>query len=207
MIPSYNTFMIRRYQQLLPIASAVLLVVAICGLITYWVLTIKASRTIPAPVGVIAQTAAPLNLEPAKALFGVAANSGAALAVQIQLAGVVSPDIPGPDAAAIVSVDGKPAEFVRVGREIAPGVILKEVHGKSIVVTRAGATEEIQLPQDAIVGIGAPTHNLPAINNNPVSLPPASGQPGFPDGAANNGIPPGAPMPPDGDGPQMPISP
>jgi general secretion pathway protein C len=46
---------------------------------------------------------------------------------------------------AIVSVDGKPAQPVQAGNEVASGVVMAEVHPDYVVLRRNGATERLNL--------------------------------------------------------------
>lgn len=89
------------------------------------------------------------------------------------------------DSAAILSADGKPSQTIAVGKELSQGVILKEVHETYIIISEAGLTKRVELPQ--------PT-------------PIAGGQAGFQPGAQRgpntpqtnfmNGPPPTQPQPP-----------
>jgi general secretion pathway protein C len=70
-----------------------------------------------------------------------------AAASNYQLKGVVAAH--GSDSAAIISVDGQPAMAYGQGREIAPGVTIKEVHAKYVVLSEGGALKRIELASDA----------------------------------------------------------
>lgn len=50
---------------------------------------------------------------------------------------------------AIVSVDGKPAQPVQAGNEVASGVVMVEVHPDYVVLRRNGATERLNLERIA----------------------------------------------------------
>jgi general secretion pathway protein C len=50
---------------------------------------------------------------------------------------------------AIVSVDGKPAQPVQAGNEMAPGAVMVEVHPDYVLLRRNGATERIGLEKMA----------------------------------------------------------
>lgn len=137
----------------LPRAASLLLFVALCALITHWVLAFGAMRTIPVPKSArIAQTEA-VETGAVATLFGGSAQSGVR---DIQLIGVVADlDGVGP-AAAILSLDGGPPKAVRAGASLSPQIRLTEVHGRNIVIERNGVRQEIALPLQNTVSVGRP---------------------------------------------------
>ena len=66
----------------------------------------------------------------------------------------------GQDSAAILSIDNKPAVAAGVGKEVAPGVVIKEVHDKYVLLAENGAVKRIDLPSDAGVHSEAPPASL-----------------------------------------------
>jgi len=120
--------------------------------LAYWGLQLfkPQQRAIAAPP---AQPAMALNIDAAKGLFG--GQISVAAVSNYQLKGVVAAR--GNDSAAILSVDNKPAESVAVGKEIAPGVVVKEVHPKYVVLSEGGVIKRIDLPSDAGVSSGPAT--------------------------------------------------
>lgn len=136
----------------LPLFVTVLAVVLLSASLAYWGLQLfkPQQRAIAAPP---VQPAMALNIDAAKGLFGgqivVAAVSN------YQLKGVVAAS--GNGSAAILSVDNKPAESVAIGKEIAPGVVVKEVHPKFVVLSEGGVIKRIDLPSDAGVSSGPAT--------------------------------------------------
>ncbi len=142
----------------LPRAASLLLFVALCALITHWVLVFSAMRTIPVPKSArIAQTEA-VETGAVATLFGGSAQSGVR---DIQLIGVVADvDGVGP-AAAILSLDGGPPKAVRAGASLSPQIRLTEIHGRNIVIERNGVRQEIALPLQNTVSVGRPG-NAPA---------------------------------------------
>ena len=51
------------------------------------------------------------------------------------------------DSAAIIATDGKSPQAVRVGTEVVPGVVLKEVHAQFVVLTEGGRDRRLELPE------------------------------------------------------------
>lgn len=142
----------------LPRVASLLLFVALCALVTHWVLVFSAMRTIPVPKSArIAQTEA-VETGAVATLFGGSAQSGVR---DIQLIGVVADlDGVGP-AAAILSLDGGPPKAVRAGASLSSQIRLTEIHGRNIVIERNGVRQEIALPLQNSVSAGRPG-NLPA---------------------------------------------
>lgn len=142
----------------LPRAASLLLFVALCALVTHWVLVFSAMRTIPVPKSArIAQTEA-VETGAVATLFGGSAQSGVR---DVQLIGVVADvDGVGP-AAAILSLDGGPPKAVRAGASLSPQIRLTEIHGRNIVIERNGVRQEIALPLQNTVSVGRPG-NAPA---------------------------------------------
>lgn len=137
----------------LPRAASLLLFVALCALVTHWVLVFSAMRTIPVPKSArVAQTEA-VETGAVATLFGGSAQSGVR---DVQLIGVVADvDGVGP-AAAILSLDGGPPKAVRAGASLSPQIRLAEIHGRNIVIERNGVRQEIVLPLQNTVSVGRP---------------------------------------------------
>ena len=168
----------------LPRLAGLLLFVALCALVTHWVLAFSAMRTIPVPKSArIAQTEA-VETDALATLFGGSAQAGVR---DVQLIGVVADlDGVGP-AAAILSLDGGPPKAVRVGASLSPQIRLVEIHSRNIVIERNGVRQEIPLPVQAASngrpgsmpttppsGAAAPlsTQMPPPVANGQVEVPP-----------------------------------
>lgn len=159
----------------LPRLASVVLFIALCALVTYWVLTFSAMRTIPVPKSArVAQTEA-VETGAVATLFGGSAQAGPS---NVQLLGVVA-ELGGGASAAIVSIDGGPAKAVRMGADLAPQIRLVEVRQRAVVIERNGVRQEIALPLQAAATRAAPR------GTSPLPTPPA--------GAA---APMATPMPP-----------
>ena len=134
----------------LPRAASLLLFVALCALVTHWVLDFGAMRTIPVPESArVAQTEA-VETGATATLFGGSAQPGVR---DVQVIGVVATVSGAGPAAAIVSLDGGPPKAVRVGATLSPQIRLVEIHGRTVVIERNGVRQEIALPlQNAAAG-------------------------------------------------------
>jgi len=140
----------------LPLILTVLAVVLLSASLAYWALQLfkPAQRPLAPPPQ---QLAMPINLDAAKGLFG--GQITVAAASNYQLKGVVAAR--GSDSAAIISVDGQPAMAYGQGREVAPGVTIKEVQAKYVVLSEGGALKRIELASDAGAGSAPATSLLP----------------------------------------------
>ncbi|RDK08408.1 type II secretion system protein N [Cupriavidus lacunae] len=136
----------------LPRLASLVLFIALCALVTYWVLAFSAMRTIPVPQSArVAQTEA-VETGAVATLFGGSAQGGPR---DVQLLGVVA-EIGGGAGAAIVSLDGGPAKAVRIGADLSPQIRLVEVRQRSVVIERNGVRQEIVLPVQAGATRGPP---------------------------------------------------
>ncbi|MGH8807232.1 MAG: type II secretion system protein N, partial [Noviherbaspirillum sp.] len=90
---------------------------------------------------------AEIRPEAAGVLFGGRAGA-VAVASNYQLKGVIFSGDPH-DSVAILSADGKPAQAIRVDKEVAPGVTVKEVHRDYVLLSENGATKRVELPESA----------------------------------------------------------
>jgi general secretion pathway protein C len=151
----------------LPLIVTVLAVVLLSASLAYWGLQLfkPQQRAIAAP-----PPAPPMgiNLDAAKGLFGgqvmVAAVSN------YQLKGVVAAR--GDDSAAIISVDSKPALAIALGKEVVPGVMVKEVHARHVILSEGGVNKRVDLPSDAGVSSGpASLPGQPGVQQAPPAMP------------------------------------
>lgn len=138
----------------MPLLVTFLAVVLLSASLAYWVLQLNqpAQRAIaapPPPPPVV------LNLDAAKGLFG--GQITVAAASNYQLKGVVAAGRSGSgrDSAAILSVDNQAAQAYGVGREVAPGVTVKEIHPRFVLLSEGGVIQRVELPSDAGVSSSA----------------------------------------------------
>jgi len=192
----------------MPLVVTVLAVALLSASLAYWVLQLNQppQRAIAAPPPA---AAAALNLDAAKGLFG--GQITVAAASNYQLKGVVAAG--GRGSAAILAVDNQPAQAYGLGREVAPGVVVKEVQPRFVLLSEGGAIKRVDLPSDAGVSSTAPaqpsikpvtapqpTMPPPQVQMQPApamqpagTVPPAAGQ--------QNPRPPNAPNNPNAIGP------
>jgi general secretion pathway protein C len=88
----------------------------------------------------------------------------------------------------ILSADGKPAVAVPVGKEITPGVVVKEVHPLYVLLAENGVSKRVELPESArgqsnmLITAPVPTSPSPA----PSQPVPQSGQAAAPGPITNS---------------------
>jgi general secretion pathway protein C len=196
----------------LPVFVSFVMFIALCMSATYWATTLfKApARPIAAPPPA---RHVEVNLAAASSLFGGRAAS-AAVASNFQLKGVVVADKP-EDSVAILSADGKPPQSVALNMEVMPGVTVKEVHAKYVLLSDGGVTKRVELPETQQLHVDQVTNEEPPPATTPMTMAPMSAAPpttlppqpqgavGFgPRGINPNAMPNGQPgMPPRPSGP------
>jgi general secretion pathway protein C len=82
----------------------------------------------------------------AAALFG--GRPTVAVASNFQLKGVVV-DSNASESVAILAAGGKPAQAFRTNSEVVPGVKVKEVHPRYVLLSEGGVVKRVELPTDA----------------------------------------------------------
>lgn len=150
--------------------ASFLLFILLCASIAYWGLQLfkPPLRPVTAPPRA---TAPDINPDAAAALFGGRPGK-AAVASNYQLRGVIMSGTPR-DSVAIVSADGKPAQAARVGSELQPGVVIKEVHQDYVLLSEGGIAKRVELPEDVKVQGGlAVTSPLPTPSRTGTPPPP-----------------------------------
>lgn len=83
-------------------------------------------------------------------LFGVSTapvSMTASTPSDLRLNGVIAAQSEGQPAYALIVVEGKPAQVIREGAEIAPGITLKRVHAREVELLRNGQPQTLTLPQ------------------------------------------------------------
>lgn len=130
----------------LPVFVSFVLFIALCVSATYW--ATRLFKRPERPVGAPQQVArVEVNLAAASALFG-GRPASAAVASNFQLKGVIVADKPS-DSVAILSADGKPPQSVAMNMEVMPGITVKEVHAKYVVLSDGGVNKRVELPENA----------------------------------------------------------
>ena len=193
----------------MPLIFSLLALIALSASTAYWVMNLMEKEK--RPIAALAEAAPPdPSVDAAATLFGGQAVTAAASSYQ--LTGVV---YAGRDSVAILVEDNKPPRAVMVGREIASGVMIKEVHPKYVMLSEGGMLKRIDLATDAKAGanlaLAAPGDNqyqqqqqqqqyqapqpMQVPDNTSVPVPPQMpGQPMEPPVPA--ALPPGVPPPP-----------
>ncbi|MFZ6749720.1 type II secretion system protein N [Undibacterium sp. Ren11W] len=173
----------------LPLIVSFFVFVALCMSISYWGIQMFKPKA--------RAVAAPQNNSNFEQLLGqwgsVFGRSPSAqmAASNYQLKGVVvAPQTQ--DSAAIISTDGRPEQALAIGKELAPGVKLIEVHPAFILVSEAGVSKKIDLPQ-AVVNAGISFNPSPPSSGMATNPPPVNPNQELP--TASLPAPP-APLPP-----------
>ena len=126
----------------LPLIFSLLAVIALSASIAYWVMELYKPKQRPLAAIVEASLPEPAP-DAAGTLFG-----GQAVAVVVsnyRLTGVVAA---GRDSAAILVADGQPPKALKVGAEISPGVTVREVHPRYVMLSEGGMMKRIELATD-----------------------------------------------------------
>ncbi len=126
----------------LPMITSFILFIALCVSAAYWSMQLLKPpvRSVVAPP----QTIQPVpKLEAAAGLLGGHAN--AVVASNFQLKGVVVAINPA-ESIAILATNGKPAQAVITNAEVMPGVTLKEVNRRYVLLLEGGVIKRVELP-------------------------------------------------------------
>lgn len=145
----------------LPLILNVLAVAAFFASCAYWALQLYKPEQRPIAAPPPAALPAP-EVASATGLFG--GEQVAAVASNYQLTGVVAA---GRESVAIIVADGNPPKAVRIGREVAPGVVLQEVQQRYVMLSEGGVAKRIELAQ---VAPASPDMRAPAQVSTPVQV-------------------------------------
>ena len=167
----------------LPVLSSFIIVLVLSASLAYWAMQLLKPPERPISIAQT-QNAPPANLQAAAGLFGGQSVSNAAS--NYRLTGVIAAGdgSAGRRSAAIMVIDGKAPQAVPVGRAVAPGVLLTEVHPKYVLLSDGGAIKRVDLdanPKGTIIGLLMQSPVDAAVPTAPVNpAPPArtSSQPG-----------------------------
>lgn len=191
----------------LPLLFTLLGLVFVAVSATYWGMQLVKPQQ--RPIAAV-QTAALPEPSPdaAATLFGGQAVTN--VVSNYQLTGIVSA---GRDSVAILVADGQPPKALKVGRELAPGVSISEVHPKYIMLSEGGVMKRVDLAVDTRPAIPlsggpsmAPPQAAPMHGAMPTMEPqtaPGAVQPQPPPGEVNPVVPQGQEPPPEGPPPDV----
>ena len=128
-----------------PLITTFVLFIALCVSAAYWAMQLlkPPQRAVAAPPQ--ASLSAP-RLKAAAGLLG--GRSSFAVASNFQLKGVVVASDP-TESVAILATNGKPAQAIRTNAEVAPGITVKEVHNRYVLLSEDGVIKRVDLPESA----------------------------------------------------------
>lgn len=128
-----------------PLITSFVLFIILCISAAYWAIQLfkPPARSFAAPPQ-SAQTAP--KLDAAASLFG--GHSSASVASNFQLKGVVVGSNAA-DSVAILATNGKPAKAIRANTEVAPGITVKEINQRYVLLSENGVIKRVELPVNA----------------------------------------------------------
>jgi general secretion pathway protein C len=160
----------------------------VCAIGTYWAIRIMT----PAPASVPPQqpAAALREADPVLAarMFGlVQAAPAAPQALNVQALGAFAA---GPDSAAVLAVDGKPARVYLLGQEVSGGARLVEVRKDTVTIEHGGVRREFSLPPQQTLGLGGAPPPPGYTREGSTLTAPSVAAAGQPAGVAPRALPP-----------------
>ncbi len=160
-----------------PAMATLLFFAALCASLAYWLLQWLA----PAPRAVAAPPESSRTLPPvaaAAALFGGRPSDAGGTAMQLH--GILHVGRAG-GSIAIITAEGRP-RAVAVNVEVMPGVTVKEIQERTVVLSERGAERQLSLPAFAAqeTGTVTPTGAAPALDMPPAAMAPQAPQPAAP---------------------------
>ncbi len=123
----------------------------VCAIGAYWairIMTPTPASAPPAQPGASAREADPVL---AARMFGLVQAAPVQTALNVQAIGVFAA---GPDSAAVLAVDGKPARVYLLNQEVASGARLVAVRKDAVTIERSGVRREIALPAQEALNVG-----------------------------------------------------
>jgi general secretion pathway protein C len=167
----------------LPLICSVAAVAVLSASLAYWGMQLFKPKQRPIAAVPVVQ-AAEANMDAARGLFG--GNTAVAVVSNYQLRGVVA-DTRGRGSVAIIAADAQPAKAYPVGAELAPGVSVKEVAPRHVILMEGGVQKRLDLAPDSgasSAGVVAPPLGGPSMEPPPpVPLPPQQMMPAQPPAA------------------------
>lgn len=126
-----------------PLSTSFVLFITLCVSAAYWAMQLF--KPPPRAVATPPQIAQPApRLDATAGLFG--GRSSFAAASNFQLKGVVVASNPA-ESVAILAVNGKPAQAISVNKEVAPGITVKEVYSRYVLLLENGSVKRVDLPE------------------------------------------------------------
>ena len=128
-----------------PLITTFVLFIALCVSAAYWAMPLFKPQQREVASSPPSSQPAP-RLEAAAGLLG--GRSSFAVASNFQLKGVVVASDPA-ESVAILTSNGKPAQAIRTNAEVMPGVTVKEVHNRYVLLSEGGVIKRVDLPESA----------------------------------------------------------
>jgi general secretion pathway protein C len=128
----------------LPLICSVAAVALLSASLAYWGMQLFKPKQRPIAAVPVAQMPE-ANMDAARGLFG--GNTAVAVVSNYQLRGVVA-DTRGHGSVAIISADGQPAKAFPVGSEVSPGVSVKDVQPRHVILMEGGVQKRLDLMSD-----------------------------------------------------------
>jgi general secretion pathway protein C len=151
----------------LPIVLTLVALIALAASVAYWILQLYQPPQRPLTAGPVAAVPEP-SMDAAATLFG--GQAAAQVATNYTLTGVISA---GSQSVAIISANGAPSKALVLGKELAPGVTVSEVHARYVMLSDGGVMKRIDLAPDTkaaapmnVGGVGQA-----AVPSQPVTVP------------------------------------
>lgn len=158
-----------------PLLLSLLGVILLAASLAYWILQLY--QPPQRPLAAVPQAALPdPAIDAAATLFG--GQVSVASATNYQLTGVVAD---GSSSVAIIVAEGSPPKALRVGKEVAPGITLAEVHPRYVMLSDGGVMKRVDLATDAKAAapMGGPA-GVPGAPGAPQPNAQPNAQPNFP---------------------------
>jgi general secretion pathway protein C len=127
-----------------PLITSFVLFIALCVSAAFWAMQlfkppVRAVTALPQTAQIVPKLAA---------AAGLLGGRTAAVASNFQLKGVVV-STNAADSVAIVAANGRIAHAYRTNEEVAPGVAIKEVQNRYVLLSEDGVIKRIDLPENA----------------------------------------------------------
>ncbi|KQV42816.1 type II secretion system protein N [Massilia sp. Root335] len=150
----------------LPLLLSLLGMILLAASLAYWILQLY--QPPQRPLAAVPQAALPdPAIDAAATLFG--GQVAVASATNYQLTGVVAD---GRSSVAIIVAEGSPPKALKVGKEVAPGITLAEVHPRYVMLSDGGVMKRVDLATD--------TKSAAPMGGPGAAAPQANAQPNFP---------------------------
>ncbi len=144
---AFNTAALMPWLGHLATVVALALLAWLCATL-YWSFTTASSPAIARSIDTNPQHT--VQVLTSRHLFGIStapAPLAASAPSDLRLSGVIAAQSEGQPAYALIVVEGKPAQVIREGAEVAPGITLKRVLAREVELLRNGQPQTLTLPQ------------------------------------------------------------